>query len=222
LRLPAFRHSSKSACCVIHTARVPDRGGCISTWAGLVNGVILLGAFLYVLRKIFRSNRRSRAGYTKNTVSLDTHMSVLEGMLVWTVGWGLFQVFSFKDATVDLPPPYLANPTQLATTTITTALVHGASEAFQLLILLLLLSESIGANQLQRAGCLASLYGLSVGGLLTVVVLLDPGEYHPDRPAIPRNMNLAMIGIHGCDLVVALWAKRHALRTAPDRVAVQR
>ena len=128
-----------SLCCIAHTARVPDEG-CVGTWFGVLNGAVLLFSFAYVLRKIFRSNRRARAGYTKNTISLDTHVSVFEGVLVWAVTWGLLQVFSFKDATMDLPPPYLGPPARLATTAATTAVVHGASEAFGMLILLLLVT----------------------------------------------------------------------------------
>jgi hypothetical protein len=141
-----------------------------------------------VLRKIFRSNRRSRAGYTKNTVrtlsrpswwigssftlpfnpppqqvSLDTHVSLLEGTLVWAVAWGLFQVFSFKDGSQDLPPPQLAAGA-FSSTVASTALMYGASEAFGLLILLLLVSESIGQHHLDRALRFAGAWGLAVGG----------------------------------------------------------
>lgn len=147
-----------SFCCRMHTARVPTKG-CLSTWVGLANGIVLIVMFFYVLRKLFQSNRRSRAGYTKNTVSLDTHVSLLEGVLVWTVAWGLFQVFDFHDGTNDLPSPLYEGKSHALTTAATTAALYGASEAFVILIVLVLVSDSIGHNNLRRAAAAAAVYG---------------------------------------------------------------
>lgn len=51
----------------------------------------------------------------------------------------------------------------------TTMVVYGSSEAFQLLILLLLVSDSIGRDNLQRASLLSGVYGALVAGVVGAV-----------------------------------------------------
>ena len=164
---------------------------------------MLLTAFSYVLRKIFRSNRRSRAGYTKNTVSLDTHMYLLEGVLVWTVAWGLFQVFAFKDGSADLPPPSFVH-SKLVSTAVTTAVVYGCSEAFALLILLLLVRLGLGALNEIAPLCAAF-------ALLTRPRLSHFKVHWPPLP--PQRRDSESIGSHNLERA-GLWAAAYGILVA--------
>ena len=164
-------------------------------------------------------------------VSLDTHVSLLEGTLVWAVAWGLFQVFSFKDGSQDLPPPQLAAGA-FSSTVASTALMYGASEAFGLLILLLLVSESIGQHHLDRALRFAGAWGLAVGGAIVAVMRwehqhqhgaepADDDHYNPATPSVPIGVYLCLATIAALYVAFVAAAVHHARTHAPDRISVR-
>lgn len=163
-------------------------------------------------------------------VSLDTHMSLLEGTLVWAVAWGLFQVFSFKDGSQNLPPPQHSDG-HFTTTVISTALMYGTSEAFGLLILLLLVSESIGQHHLNRALRVAGAWGITVSGAIVAVMRWEQfceksgagctSENDSTTPTVPVGLNLCLAGVAALDIVYVTLAISHARAKAPERVAVR-
>lgn len=54
-------------CTSLHDAG-PSDFPCLGSYVSLLEGVIAMAMFVYVLKKMFKNNRRAVAGYTKNTV----------------------------------------------------------------------------------------------------------------------------------------------------------
>lgn len=209
---------SSSLCYVMHTAPKDvgsSEAACTGTYLGMLNGVILGAMFLYMLGKLYRSNQRARAGYTKNTVSIDVHITLLEAVLVWAILWSLYEVFTFDDATRDLPPPsHMADGSKV----VSTCAIYTLSTIFTTLIIMLLVTNSIGANTFRTAYVVAVSYGLLFGTVLALVIVFTPGP-HSDR-MLPQNVNLLMMCKNAIDLCFQLGAYLYTKRHAPDRRAV--
>lgn len=83
-------------------------------------------------------------------------------------------MFSFKDGTADLPPPFLIKKSRV-TSISTTCLIYGSSEAFMVLILALLVSDSMGKNNLRWASFASGFYGVAVALSIGFVMVYAPG-----------------------------------------------
>ena len=67
-------------CYNMHTAKF-SRFECFGTFINLFKGTCCFIMCGYILRKMFKNHRRALAGYTKNTISIDVHMSMVRARL---------------------------------------------------------------------------------------------------------------------------------------------
>ena len=107
----------------------------------LVSPQLLFTLFLHLLNKLVRNNRRALAGYTKNTVSIDVHIRILEGVILWTVIWGLYCYLDIDDA----------GSSASTFAVIMDAIVYSLSAFFETIVLFLLCSSSIGVNAFKKS-----------------------------------------------------------------------
>ncbi len=120
----------------------PDFGtDCSTSYLNILFSTILFSAFLHVLNKLVRNNRRALAGYTKNTVSIDVHIRILEGVILWCVMWGLYSYLDVDDSA--------DNASFIAV--LLDAGAYSLSAFFETVVLFLLCSSSIGINAFRQS-----------------------------------------------------------------------
>jgi len=95
---PAFPSATFCADLRSHSPTWVTDTDCVSSYLNIVLSTILFSQFLRLLNKLVANNRRALAGYTKNTVSIDIHIKILEGAILWTVVWGLYCYLGIDDS----------------------------------------------------------------------------------------------------------------------------
>ena len=152
----------------------------------------------YILRKMFKNHRRALAGYTKNTISIDVHMSLMFMVGLWSVTWGATKMFDVSN-TESSDGEITGKEIRLITVSL--SLCYGLSSLCEVLIILLLCSRSIGKNDFARSLMIGSCWSIiTFVGLLISVISHPTGEtaYMLSRymfiGVISRNFITCLIG----------------------------
>jgi hypothetical protein len=82
---------------VAATTLRPGSGfACLATYMDLGKAAALYVMIIYVVRKIFKNNRRAISGITKNTIHIDVHMTIFAAVLVWAIVWAIYWSFTWS------------------------------------------------------------------------------------------------------------------------------
>jgi hypothetical protein len=119
---------------------------------------------------MFKNHRRALAGYTKNTISIDVHMSLLFMVGFWSVAWGATKMFDVSN-TDSLEAISRRDIRLLA---FSLSLCFGLSSLCEILIMLLLCSRSIGKNDFTRSLVIGSCWSIITVASLMLLVLVSP------------------------------------------------
>jgi len=184
----------------LHNVYPEELAECAPTYMNGLFSVVLFAKFLDVLSKMARNNRRAVAGYTKNTVSIDVHIRILEGLVVWCIMWGLYSYLDVCDTEQMEPWKIVAD-----------GMVYSISAFFETVILFLLCSSSIGINAFQRSYTLA--FALS-SVLFILFLILGSNLVEATDPN-------SLIGIrYIITSVLYVGGYIHSKNTAPERQAI--
>lgn len=159
-------------CYQVHTAK-PSRYECFGTFVNIFKGAICFVMCGYILRKMFKNHRRALAGYTKNTISIDVHMSMMFMVGLWSAAWGATKIFDVSNA--DSADDVKTHEVRLLA--ISLSMCYGLSSLCEVLIMLLLCSRSIGKNDFTRSLVLGSSWSfLTFVGLMLTVFAFPKSE----------------------------------------------
>ena len=118
--------------------------------------------------------------YTHNTVAIDVHLSLLLCVLVWAMVWALYAGLTIGDYTLLLYPR--TGQSEMISSALSTALLYGTTSFFEMLLLLLLVTNDIGRNTLQTAGRFAAAWGVAARGATSAVLLYVTEQQRSGSP----------------------------------------
>ena len=166
---------------------------------------VLFAKFLDILSKMATNNRRAVAGYTKNTVSIDVHIRILEGLIVWCIMWGLYSYMDISDTSEDSMTPWEL---------LLDGVVYSISAFFETIILLLLCSSSIGINAFKKSYLMAFILSL----VLFLLFIILSGDWVAQSSLICIN---TVIGVrYLLTSMLYMGGFMFSRKTAPNRHAI--
>ena len=128
-------------CRDLHTAAIP---GLATTWLSAASALLLFVSFVWVLRRNNRNHRLALAGATADIITVTWYTRILDGVMVWAVGWAVYKFFR--------SPGGASGAWHYAAT----ALVRAYSAALEIFVFVLLASNGVGARDFATAGACAS------------------------------------------------------------------
>lgn len=200
-------------CFDIHRAK-PSRFECFGTFVNLVKGVICFGMCGYILRKMFKNHRRALAGYTKNTISIDVHMSLMFMVGLWSVAWGATKMFDVTNSQSinDL------KDREVRLLAFSVSFCYGISSLCEILIVLLLCSRSIGKNDFARSLALGTCWSLATFVGLAMIVVVLPGD--ETTYMLSRHMFVGIIIRNSITFMIGAFCIVFYYVTKSDRLSI--
>lgn len=200
-------------CYDMHIAK-SSRFECLGTFVNLFKGMLCFGMCGYILRKMFKNHRRALAGYTKNTISIDVHMSLMFMVGLWSVAWGATKMFdvSNTDSSGDITHK------EIRLITFSLALCYGLSSLCEVLIMLLLCSRSIGKNDFARSLMIGSCWSIITFVSMIVVVLSQPTD--ETEYMLSRYMSIVIIARNSITFLIGAFCIAFFYITRSDRLSI--
>lgn len=202
-------------CYDMHTAKT-SRFECLGTFINLVKGVVCFGMCGYILRKMFKNHRRALAGYTKNTISIDVHMSLMFMVGLWSAAWGATKMFDVSNTNSN--DDNNISHKEIRLLTVSLAMCYGISSLCEVLIMLLLCSRSIGKNDFARSLMIGSSWSIITFVGLVVVVMSHPtGE---TAYMLSRYMFIGIIIRNSITFLIGAFSIAFFYVTKSDRLSI--
>lgn len=150
---------------------------------------------------MFKNHQRALAGYTRNTINIDSHLYIVALLALWSVIWFIQKVFDVNDNVSNNDDDTDSNDAQShAVTAFSNIVCHGLSCYLEIVIALLICKRSVGQDAINRLWILSAALTLIYVTIIAIIVEVFPG---PKSDYWPPYKNLQIYyNIHYCTNVV--------------------
>lgn len=132
-----------------------------------------------------KNHRRALAGYSSNTINIDSHVDVVGLVALWSIIWFIQKVFDVNNNVDDGDDDANRQKEDVQThgmTIISNICTHGLSCFIEIMIVLLICKRSVGQSAIDRLWWFSFYYTFAFSICIACICFLDPGarsDYWP-------------------------------------------